>query len=97
MGTASYVAVGLGHPESFESCQHGAGRAMSRGAARRTMTSVALFDEMRRLGVLLYSGDPKTAAEEAPAAYKDIERVMALSADLVRPVKRLSPIGVVKG
>jgi tRNA-splicing ligase RtcB len=97
MGTASYVGVGLGQPESFESCPHGAGRAMSRGAARRTMTSTALFDEMRRLGVLLYSGDKKTAAEEAPSAYKDIQQVMALSADLVRPVKRLSPIGVVKG
>jgi tRNA-splicing ligase RtcB len=97
MGTASYIGVGLGNVDSFESCPHGAGRAMSRGAARRTMTSTALFDEMRRLGVLLYSGDPKTAAEEAPFAYKDIEQVMALSADLVRPVKRLSPIGVVKG
>jgi tRNA-splicing ligase RtcB len=97
MGTASYVGEGLGNPESFHTCQHGAGRAMSRASARKQMTSIALFDEMRTLGVLLYSGDPKTAAEEAPFAYKDIELVMALSADLVRPVNRLTPLGVVKG
>ncbi|MDQ3871130.1 MAG: RtcB family protein [Chloroflexota bacterium] len=97
MGTASYVGEGLGNPESFESCPHGAGRQMSRGAARKRMTSARLFDEMRRIGVLLYSGEPKTAAEEAPFAYKDIEGVMAASADLVRPLKRLTPLGVVKG
>ncbi len=52
---------------------------------------------MERLGVRLLSGDPKTAAEEAPFAYKDIEVVMAHSTDLVRPIKRLTPLGVVKG
>jgi tRNA-splicing ligase RtcB len=97
MGTASYVADGLGNRESFETCQHGAGRAMSRAAARKTMSSDQLFAEMSRLGVLIHSGDPKTAAEEAPFAYKDIEAVMAASADLVRPTKRLTPLGVVKG
>jgi tRNA-splicing ligase RtcB len=97
MGTASYVGEGLGNPESFESCPHGAGRRMSRGAARKQMPSAKLFDEMRRLGVLLYSGEPKTASEEAPFAYKDIETVMAASSDLVRPLKRLAPLGVVKG
>jgi tRNA-splicing ligase RtcB len=61
------------------------------------MTSAQLFDQMAGLGVLLHSGDPKTAAEEAPGAYKDIESVMAASADLVRPVRRLTPLGVVKG
>ncbi len=97
MGTASYVGEGLGNPEAFETCQHGAGRAMSRKAARKVMSSSELFGEMDRLGVRLLSGDPKTAAEEAPFAYKDIESVMAQSADLVRPVKRLTPLGVVKG
>ena len=97
MGTASYVAEGLGNPESFQTCQHGAGRAMSRTAARKAMTSRALFDEMERLGVLIHSGDPRTAAEEAPFAYKDIEMVMAASTDLIRPTKRLTPLGVVKG
>jgi tRNA-splicing ligase RtcB (3'-phosphate/5'-hydroxy nucleic acid ligase) len=97
MGTASYVAEGLGNPDSFETCQHGAGRAMSRTAARKAMTSKELFAEMSRLGVTLVSGDRKSAAEEAPFAYKDIETVMAASADLIRPVKRLQPLGVVKG
>jgi tRNA-splicing ligase RtcB len=97
MGTASYVAEGLGNPESFQSCPHGAGRAMSRTVARKSLSSADLFVEMERLGVRLFSGDPKTAAEEAPSAYKDIETVMAQSADLVRPLKRLTPLGVVKG
>jgi tRNA-splicing ligase RtcB len=97
MGTASYVAEGLGNRESFETCQHGAGRAMSRTAARKAMSSEQLFGEMARLGVMLHSGDPKKAAEEAPFAYKDIEAVMAASTDLIRPTMRLTPLGVVKG
>lgn len=97
MGTASYVAEGLGNAESFETCQHGAGRAMSRTKARHAKTSAEVFDEMAALGVELHSGDPKSAAEEAPFAYKDIEAVMADSADLVRPLRRLTPLGVVKG
>jgi tRNA-splicing ligase RtcB len=97
MGTASYVAEGLGNPASFNTCQHGAGRQLSRTAARKAMSSAQVFDQMSGLGVLLHSGDPKTAAEEAPGAYKDIEAVMAASADPVRPLRRLTPLGVVKG
>jgi tRNA-splicing ligase RtcB len=97
MGTASYVAEGLGNPESFESCQHGAGRALSRTAARKGKTSKEVFAEMAELGVALHSGDPKTVAEEAAFAYKDIEVVMAASTSLVRATKRLTPLGVVKG
>ena len=52
---------------------------------------------MAALGVALLIGDPKTVAEEAAFAFKDIEAVMAASASLVRPVKRLTPLGVVKG
>jgi tRNA-splicing ligase RtcB (3'-phosphate/5'-hydroxy nucleic acid ligase) len=97
MGTASYVAEGLGSAESFETCQHGAGRALSRTAARKAKTSKEVYAEMASLGVALHSGDPKTVAEEAAFAYKDIEAVMAASASLVRPLKRLTPLGVVKG
>ena len=97
MGTASHVAEGLGNPEAFETCQHGAGRALSRTAARKSKTSAEVYDEMAALGVTLLSGDPKTVAEEAAFAYKDIETVMAASATLVRPTKRLTPLGVVKG
>jgi tRNA-splicing ligase RtcB len=97
MGTASYVGEGLGEPESFETCQHGAGRAMSRTAARKGKTSREVYAEMAALGVALHSGDPKTVAEEAAFAYKDIESVMAASASLVRSTRRLTPLGVVKG
>ena len=97
MATASYVAEGLGNPESFQTCQHGAGRALSRGTARRAKTSAQVYREMAAAGVLLYSGEPKGVAEEAAFAYKDIDSVMAASADLIRPLKRLTPLGVVKG
>ena len=97
MGTASYVGEGLGNAESFETCQHGAGRAMSRHAARRAKTSDEVYREMADIGVVLRSSEPKAVAEEAAFAYKDIETVMAASASLVRPVKRLTPLGVVKG
>jgi tRNA-splicing ligase RtcB len=97
MGTASYVGEGLGNAESFETCQHGAGRALSRSAARKSKTSREVYDEMAALGVALRSSDPKGVAEEAAFAYKDIESVMAASASLVRPTKRLTPLGVVKG
>ena len=70
---------------------------MSRTAARKAKTSKEVYAEMAQLGVALHSGDPKTAAEEAPFAYKEIESVMAASASLVKPVKRLTPLGVVKG
>ena len=97
MGTASYVGEGLGNAESFATCQHGAGRAMSRTAARKSKTSAEVYDEMAALGVALLSGDPNTVAEEASFAYKDIEAVMAASTSLVRPIRRLTPLGVVKG
>jgi tRNA-splicing ligase RtcB len=97
MGTASYVAEGLGNPESFETCQHGAGRAMSRTAARAQKTSDQVYKDMEKLGVALYCSTPKDVAEEAAYAYKDIDEVMAASADLIRPIERLTPLGVVKG
>ena len=97
MGTASYVGEGLGNSASFRSCQHGAGRALGRNEAKRRKTSEQVFAEMAELGVEFLSGEPRTAAEEAPFAYKDIDAVMAASADLVRPVLRLRPLGVVKG
>jgi tRNA-splicing ligase RtcB len=97
MGTASYVGEGLGNTESFETCQHGAGRALSRAAARKAKTSKEVYDEMASMGVALRSSDPKGVAEEAAFAYKDIESVMAASASLVRPTKRLTPLGVVMG
>ena len=97
MGTASYIGEGLGNAASFETCQHGAGRVLGRNAAKRLKSSEEVFSEMRDWGIEFVSNEPKTAAEEAAFAYKDIESVMAQSADLVRPVTRLRPLGVVKG
>jgi RNA-splicing ligase RtcB len=55
------------------------------------------YAEMAELGVVLRSSEPKGVAEEAAFAYKDIDSVMAASASLVRPTKRLTPLGVVQG
>jgi tRNA-splicing ligase RtcB len=97
MGTASYVGEGLGNADAFASCQHGAGRVLGRNAAKRAKTSEEVFAEMAAWGIEFISNEPKSAAEEAAFAYKDIESVMAQSADLVRPLTRLRPLGVVKG
>jgi tRNA-splicing ligase RtcB len=97
MGTGSYVGEGLGNPQSFETCQHGAGRILGRNQAKRLKRSDEVFAEMAAWGIEFVSNEPSTAAEEAAFAYKDIEDVMARSADLVRPVTRLRPLGVVKG
>ena len=97
MATSSYIGEGLGNPDSFQTCQHGAGRKLGRGAAKRAKTSEEVFGEMRDWGIEFISNEPQTAAEEAAFAYKDIESVMAASADLVRPTVKLRPLGVVKG
>jgi len=97
METASYVGEGLGNAAAFDTCQHGAGRAMSRTAARKVRAAPAVWAAMEAQGVLLLAGDRGAVAEEAGFAYKDIEEVMAASADLVRPIRRLTPLGVVKG
>jgi tRNA-splicing ligase RtcB len=91
------VGEGLGNAAAFETCQHGAGRAMSRTAARRARAATEVCAAMERGGVLLLAGDRRLVAEEAAFAYKDIEAVMGASADVVRPVRRLTPLGVVKG
>ena len=99
MGTASYVGEGLGNPEAFETCQHGAGRAMSRtrGPREAKTSRRGLRRDGRASASPSTPAEPRAVAEEAAFAYKDIESVMAASASLVRPTKRLTPLGVVKG
>lgn len=98
MGTGSYWARGLGNSESFETCQHGAGRAMSRAAAKRMYSGVdEMLSELEAAGTKVYTPDAKEVVDEAPRAYKDIESVMGASTDLVEVVERLRPIGTVKG
>jgi tRNA-splicing ligase RtcB len=95
MGTASYVGYGLGNPDSFETCQHGAGRARSRGETRRMTTVEAMREQMGE--IVLLTPNEKDVLDESAIAYKDIEAVMAASTDLVRPTMKLTPLGVVKG
>lgn len=97
MSTGSYVAEGLGNPESFNTCQHGAGRARSRAATRKMLTLAEMDAGLAEAGVILVTPDRADVIDEAAIAYKDIESVMAASADLVTPIRRHRPLGVVKG
>jgi tRNA-splicing ligase RtcB len=95
-GTKSYIIEGLGNPESFMSCSHGAGRLMSRSAAVKNLN---LKEEMRKLDEqgVIHSIRGKSDLEEAASAYKNIEQVMAFQADLVKIKVELSPLAVIKG
>jgi tRNA-splicing ligase RtcB (3'-phosphate/5'-hydroxy nucleic acid ligase) len=101
MGTASYVLAGtdaaLGL--SFGSTCHGAGRVMSRGEAKRSRTGAEVRRELESRGIIVRWPSGSELAEEAPAAYKDVERVVEVvhRAGLARKVARLRPLGVVKG
>jgi tRNA-splicing ligase RtcB len=95
-GTKSYIVEGLGNPESFMSCSHGAGRLMSRTSAVRNLN---LEEEKRKLDEqgIIHSIRGKSDLEEAASAYKDIEQVMAFQSDLVKIKVELSPLAVIKG
>jgi tRNA-splicing ligase RtcB len=101
MGTASYVLAGEpGSLErSFGSTCHGAGRRMSRTGARRQIGGAQLRRELEAQGIVVRCASNKGLAEEAPFAYKDVDRVVAVveQAGLARRVARLVPLGVVKG
>ncbi len=95
-GTASYIVEGLGNPESFNSCSHGAGRLMSRTAAVKTLS---LEDEVKKLDDqgIVHAIRSQRDLEEAAGAYKDIEQVINNELDLVKILTRLLPIAVIKG
>lgn len=93
MGTPSYIVEGLGNKESFNSCSHGAGRVMSRNVANKTITR-EMAD--KAMGNIVHKGF-KRDLSEAPMAYKDIEEVIKNQKDLVRPIVKLTPLGVIKG
>ncbi len=95
-GTSSYIVKGLGNPESFNSCSHGAGRAMSRTKARENLS---LEEEQKKLDDkgILHSIRGKKNLDEASSAYKDIAVVMEEQKDLVEILVKLSPLAVVKG
>jgi tRNA-splicing ligase RtcB len=97
METGSYVARGLGNPESFQSCSHGAGRRLSRTAALKARTAEQVLSALRHKGIELAKRSHKDVAEEAGHAYKDVAEVISQQRDLVEPVYTLRPLGVVKG
>ena len=99
MGTASYVLVGVEGGDAFHSACHGAGRTMSRSAARKRISGKALREELEAAGVRVQAGSGRGLAEEAPFSYKDVDAVVATveQAGLARRVARLVPLGVVKG
>jgi tRNA-splicing ligase RtcB (3'-phosphate/5'-hydroxy nucleic acid ligase) len=101
MGTASYVLAGLpgAMEQTFGTVCHGAGRRLSRTAARRQVDARGLQRELEAAGVTVAAASRRGLAEEAPVAYKDVDRVVEVveRAGLAARVARLRPIGVVKG
>ncbi len=97
MGSYSYVTKGLGHPDSFRSCSHGAGRTMGRKEAVRSFSVDEVMNDLKRRGVVLGKVKKKDTAEEYRLAYKNIEDVMAMQEDLVEPVWKLMTKAVIKG
>jgi tRNA-splicing ligase RtcB len=93
MGTASYVVTGLGNRLALNSSPHGAGRAHSRSAARRTFTR----EQLREAMTGIEWRDDAAFLDEIPAAYKDIDTVMADAADLVQVRHTLRQLVNVKG
>ena len=94
-GSKSYIVQGLGNPESFMSCSHGAGRKMGRGQAIKNLN---LEEEIKKLddqGIIHGIRNVKDL-DEASGAYKDIDEVMANQTDLVKVLVELNPLAVIK-
>lgn len=103
MGSSSYIVNGLGNPESFASCSHGAGRKMS-----RTQACLSITEEKAERAMKGIVHDPWTKVRrgrakgekdlsECPLAYKDIYEVMQAQSDLIEQIVKLRPLGVLKG
>jgi tRNA-splicing ligase RtcB len=94
MGTHSYIVEGLGNPDSFESCSHGAGRRMGRKEAGRVLN---LEEEQAKMAGIVNGLRTVKDLDEAPGAYKDIDVVMENQKDLVKKVVELTPLASIKG
>jgi tRNA-splicing ligase RtcB len=101
MGTSSFVLVGtdMGMDATFGSTCHGAGRRLSRRAAQREVDAPHLQASLEAQGIHIQAGSMKGIAEEAPAAYKDVDLVVETvhRAGIARKVARLRPVAVIKG
>ena len=93
MGTESYIVRGLGNEKSFNSASHGAGRRMSRNAAKRKFSTKDLEDQTRGVECRKDSG----VVDEIPGAYKPIGQVIEQQKDLVQVVAKLKQVICVKG
>ena len=101
MGTASYVLVGAkgSLEETFGTTCHGAGRVMSRTAAKKSPYAINARERLEKHGVIVRSETRDGISEEIPEAYKDVDAVINVvhNAGLSKRVARLKPIGVIKG
>jgi tRNA-splicing ligase RtcB len=101
MGRYSFVLVGAqgSMEQSFGSCCHGAGRRLSRTAAKKSLSSRDLLDQLDAKGITVRVHSKNLLTEEAPSAYKDAQQVVNVvhNAGLARLVARLKPLIVVKG
>ncbi len=101
MGTCSYVLVGTERAmeETFGSSCHGAGRAMSRHAAKKSITAEQLIKELQEKGVHVRGASKSGLTEEKPDAYKDVSQVVEVvhNAGIAKKVAKLVPVGVIKG
>lgn len=93
MGARSFIVKGKGNPESFNSCSHGAGRAMSRNEARKRFT----VDDMEAQTEGIECRKDEDVIDEIPSAYKDIQAVMDAQSDLVEIIAELRQVLCVKG
>jgi len=101
MGTASWVLLGTkgSMNQTFGSTCHGAGRMMSRSKAKKTVWGAELREELEAGGIHIRAGSMSGLAEEAPIAYKDVDRVVDVvhGAGIAKKVARLVPLAVIKG
>jgi tRNA-splicing ligase RtcB len=101
MGTASWVLAGSDGAmrETFGSCCHGAGRLLSRSAAKKGKDARQEQKKLEAAGILVRSESRDGILEELPEAYKDVDEVIEVvhGAGLARKVARLRPMGVIKG
>ncbi|RQD69742.1 MAG: RtcB family protein [Tindallia sp. MSAO_Bac2] len=97
MGRKSYIVKGKGNQDSFFSCSHGAGRAMSRKQAKKQFDQKYVTGELDEKHIILGKSKLSDVGEEAPGAYKDIDFVLEQQKDLLKPVQVLEGRAVIKG
>ncbi len=99
MGTSSYILAGNQDNQAWSSACHGAGRSMSRRQALKKYKAKSVLNNLAQQGILIRAASKKGAAEEAPAAYKDVHSVVQTTHDasLARKIAKLMPMACIKG